>query len=189
MRAVLHFATGEGPEDLVDALLYLRAGGEALRAVSFAVGAPGLHWAAGEDNPSYSNGIRPSEGEIGLYTSEMVVTDEGTNRSAVAFLRLLALARIVLGPRLPIQAPHSLFGRGIAQLALHAGADDIGLVSPTLPSAEMKDGVWPMTEREAVRCIHQVGLRPHRRDPSFAISGGEVEGPETGILRRLDRRS
>ena len=50
----------------------------------------------------------------------------------------------------------------------------------------MQDGVWPMTDREAERCLRQAGLVPLRRDAAFVVVGEALTAAESGPLRRLD---
>ena len=109
------------------------------------------------------------------------------NNTAVMGLRLLAVARLAL-PDVPhVQASWRQHGRGIAQLAQHAGADDFGAVLPPDEQAEMVDGVWPMTVREAERSLRLAGLSPQRRDGDHAPVGGPVSSPDRAgrPLRRL----
>lgn len=51
-------------------------------------------------------------------------------------LRILTLARIVLGSQVAIRAPISLFGRNLAQVALHFGVTDVGYVALNAAAAE-----------------------------------------------------
>ena len=109
------------------------------------------------------------------------------NNTAVMGLRLLAVARLALPDLLHVQASWRRHGRGLAQVAQHAGADDFGQVLPPDEQAAMVDGVWPMTAREAERSLRLAGLEPARRDASWQ----QVEGPLTQAeqtnrpLRRL----
>lgn len=119
------------------------------------------------------------------------VPQEGTlvgehNNTAVAGLRLLALARLGL-PDLPhVQASWRRHGRGLAQVAQHAGADDFGQALPADASAEMVDGVWPMTVREAERSLRLAGLQPTRRDARWGLQGAATVAESTGRpLRRI----
>jgi 2-iminoacetate synthase ThiH len=81
---------------------------------------------------------------------------------------------------------HESFGRGLAQVAQHGGCDDLGLVMAHSEAHRMEDGVWPMTDREAERCLRQAGLVPRRRDAAFRVVGEAVSAAESGLLRRLD---
>jgi predicted solute-binding protein len=110
------------------------------------------------------------------------------NNTAVMGLRLLAVARLAL-PNLPhIQASWRSHGRGLAQLAQHAGADDFGAVLPRAESGAMVDGVWPMTAREAERNLRLAGLHPQPRDHAYGAVQTPIGPAEpTGRpMRRLD---
>lgn len=120
------------------------------------------------------------------------IPQEGTlvgdaNNTAVQGLRLLALTRLAL-PTLPhVQASWQRHGRGLAQVAQHAGADDFGQALPPDESAEMVDGVWPMTVREAERSLRLAGLAPTQRDARWDLLGAATKAESTRRpLRRLD---
>ena len=109
------------------------------------------------------------------------------NNTAVMGLRLLAVARLALPDVAHVQASWRQHGRGLAQLAQHAGADDFGAVLPADEEAAMTDGVWPMTAREAERSLRLAGLSPQRRDAGYAPLGGPLSAPDRAgrPLRRL----
>lgn len=106
--------------------------------------------------------------------------------SAVSWLRANALMRLALPALGHLVGDHESFGRGLAQVAQHGGCDDLGLVMAHSEAHRMEDGVWPMTDREAERCLRQAGLVPRRRDAAFRVVGEAVSAAESGLLRRLD---
>ncbi len=106
-----------------------------------------------------------------------------------AWLRLTALLRLALPDAVRVAAPWTDHGRGLAQVALHGGAADLGEVLPPEADAEMEDGVWPMTLREAERLIRLAGRDPAPRGPGYEPLGPARTAPEARDrpLRRLDR--
>lgn len=106
--------------------------------------------------------------------------------SAVSWLRANALLRLALPALGHLIGDHESFGRGLAQVAQHGGCDDLGLVMAHSEAHRMEDGVWPMTDREAERCLRQAGLVPRRRDAAFQVVAEAITAAESGPLRRLD---
>jgi FO synthase len=122
----------------------------------------------------------------------------------------VAVARLVLGPAMRIQAPPNLVDDEYA-LLLRAGIDDWGGVSPLTPDHVNPERPWPQIDRLAARCAEQgftlrerltayppylegpwldPRLRPHvdalAGDDGLARAGAEVVGrpwqdPETAL--------
>jgi FO synthase len=69
--------------------------------------------------------------------------DAGTSE----YLAAIAVARILLGPRMRIQAPPNLSDPGELRLLLAAGVDDWGGVSPLTPDHVNPERPWPELER------------------------------------------
>lgn len=63
----------------------------------------------------------------------------------------IAVSRLVLGPRMRVQAPPNLVGSQYA-LMLRAGIDDWGGVSPVTPDHVNPERPWPVIEELATRC-------------------------------------
>jgi FO synthase len=63
----------------------------------------------------------------------------------------VAVARLVLGPRMRLQAPPNLVG-GEYDLLLRAGIDDWGGVSPVTPDHVNPERPWPQIDELARRC-------------------------------------
>ena len=63
-----------------------------------------------------------------------------------AFLAAVATARVVLGPRMHLQAPPNLSRRGQQLRLLDAGIDDWGGVSPLTPDHVNPEQPWPSLE-------------------------------------------
>jgi FO synthase len=66
----------------------------------------------------------------------------------------VAVARLVLGPAMRIQAPPNLVDDEYA-LLLRAGIDDWGGVSPLTPDHVNPERPWPQVDRLAARCAEQ----------------------------------
>lgn len=188
-RAALHPSAARTYSVEADAEVALAAGAGTAPDNATAVV---LRYGAGESPAAVAEtlvALRRAEGLQSLAVER--VPQAGTlvgehNNTAVAGLRLLALARLGL-PDLPhVQASWQRHGRGLAQVAQHAGADDFGVALPPDASAEMVDGVWPMTVREAERNLRLAGLRPSRRDARWGLKGAATEAESTARpLRRI----
>lgn len=109
-----------------------------------------------------------------------------TDNTATRWLRLTALARLLLPPKVHVVGGWDRFGRGLGQVILHGGADDFGAVSAE--AGEMVDGVWPMSTREAARSLRLSGFQPLHRDAQFEVvdKGDAPATRQKGPLRRLD---
>lgn len=110
------------------------------------------------------------------------------NNTAVQWLRLTALLRLALPAAVHVLSGWEQHGRGLGQVALRGGADDLGEVLPNGEADRMEDGVWPMTVREAERLLRQAGMEPAPRDAHFrALGGASTQAERTDRpLRRLD---
>ncbi len=109
------------------------------------------------------------------------------DNTATRWLRVNAVARLILPDTIRVAGDWERYGRGLGQVALRAGTDDYGAIRDD--DGEMVDGVWPMSGREAERLLRLTGLRPQRRDAHFEVVGDAVTRAEDGRrpLRRLDR--
>ena len=110
------------------------------------------------------------------------------DNTATRWLRVTALARLLLPAEVRVAGGWERYGRGLGQVALRAGAEDYGAIREHKEGA-MVDGVWPMSAREAERILRLTGLRPHRRDAAFEPVGEALTRAEDRRrpLRRLDR--
>jgi FO synthase len=108
----------------------------------------------------------------------------------------VAVARLVLGPSIRIQAPPNLIGAQYA-LLLRAGIDDWGGVSPLTPDHVNPERPWPQIEELAARSA-EAGFRLVERltvypryaragepwlDPRVAPHVAALADPETGLAR------
>ncbi|OLF19455.1 7,8-didemethyl-8-hydroxy-5-deazariboflavin synthase [Actinophytocola xanthii] len=106
----------------------------------------------------------------------------------------VAVARLVLGPRMRIQAPPNLIG-GEFDLLLRAGIDDWGGVSPLTPDHVNPERPWP-AEEELARHASAAGFSLAERlpiypeyvlrgepwlDPRVAGHVAALADPETGL--------
>jgi FO synthase len=107
----------------------------------------------------------------------------------------IAVARLVLGPRLRIQAPPNLIGEEY-QLILDAGIDDWGGVSPLTPDHVNPERPWPQIDALAERTaaagftlrerltIYPDYLREPWLDPRLAAHVAALADPATGLAAR-----
>jgi len=106
----------------------------------------------------------------------------------------IAVARLVLGPSMRIQAPPNLIGDEY-QLILDAGIDDWGGVSPLTPDHVNPERPWPQTDELAGRTtaggfelrerltIYPGYIREPWLDPRLAAHVTALADPATGLAR------
>jgi FO synthase len=95
----------------------------------------------------------------------------------------IAVARLILGPHMNIQAPPNLRPEGLAQL-IHAGINDWGGVSPVTPDHVNPEAPWPhladlerATERAGRTLVERLAIYPEFAAPSPRSRGeGWSEG-------------
>ncbi|MGW4832378.1 bifunctional FO biosynthesis protein CofGH [Amycolatopsis japonica] len=85
----------------------------------------------------------------------------------------IAVARLVLGPRMRIQAPPNLIGQQY-ELMLNAGIDDWGGVSPLTPDHVNPERAWPQID-ELKRRTEALGFTVRERLPIYPeyVKAGE----------------
>jgi FO synthase len=104
------------------------------------------------------------------------------------FLAAVAATRVILGPRVNVQAPPNLSDPGYARL-LDAGINDWGGVSPVTPDHVNPEAPWPRLEALRARTVEK-GLRLRERlcvypeyagrpDPYLA---GKMRAPVAALL-------
>ncbi|MFI6391738.1 bifunctional FO biosynthesis protein CofGH [Nonomuraea sp. NPDC050540] len=108
----------------------------------------------------------------------------------------IAVARLVLGPRMRIQAPPNLIG-GEFELMVRAGIDDWGGVSPLTPDHVSPEQPWPQIDDLAARTAAAgYGMRERLTlYPEYVLAGepwtdprvmahiSALADPETGLAR------
>ncbi|MDR2984738.1 MAG: bifunctional FO biosynthesis protein CofGH [Nocardiopsaceae bacterium] len=106
----------------------------------------------------------------------------------------IAVARLVLGPSIRIQAPPNLIGEEY-QLIMDAGIDDWGGVSPLTPDHVNPERPWPQIEELGARTaaagfslrerltIYPGYLREPWLDPRLAAHVAALADPESGLAR------
>jgi FO synthase len=104
----------------------------------------------------------------------------------------IAVARLVLGPSMRIQAPPNLIG-GEYQLIMDAGIDDWGGVSPLTPDHVNPERPWPQIDELASRTaaggfalrerltIYPGYLREPWLDPRLAAHVAALADPDSGL--------
>ena len=112
----------------------------------------------------------------------------------------IAVARLVLGPSMRIQAPPNLIGDEY-QLILDAGIDDWGGVSPLTPDHVNPERPWPQIDELAGRTtaggfelrerltIYPGYIREPWLDPRLAAHVAALADPATGLAREDARPS
>ncbi|MBY8876214.1 bifunctional FO biosynthesis protein CofGH [Actinacidiphila acidipaludis] len=113
---------GETPEDRVDSLLEIRRIARQYGAVQEVI----------------VQNFRAKSG-----TAMRAAPDAGL----AEYLAVIAVARILLGPRMRVQAPPNLSRPEELRLLLAAGVDDWGGVSPLTPDHVNPERPWPQLER------------------------------------------
>ncbi len=113
------------------------------------------------------------------------------------FLAAVAVARIVLGPGMRIQAPPNLVSAEECRALVAAGVDDWGGVSPLTPDHVNPERPWPnldtlaeitastgytLTERSAAQPKYVLAGSPWI-DPRISRHVGALTDPETGLAR------
>ena len=125
--------------------------------------------------------IRRSHKEFGHVQEVIVQNFRAKDHTAMArvpdagiddFLATVAVTRLVLGPKMRIQAPPNLVSREECLALIGAGVDDWGGVSPLTPDHVNPERPWPGAGR-AGRRHRRGGLRPGAAtDRSAAVRAG-----------------
>jgi FO synthase len=106
----------------------------------------------------------------------------------------IAVTRLVLGPKMRVQAPPNLVGEEFA-LMLHAGIDDWGGVSPVTPDHVNPERPWPVIDELAARSAESGFTLRERLTayPKYVLAGSPwidtrlhahvaaLADPETGL--------
>ncbi|MGE5762502.1 MAG: bifunctional FO biosynthesis protein CofGH [Mycobacterium leprae] len=111
------------------------------------------------------------------------------------FLATVAVARLVLGSRMRVQAPPNLVDLSDAKELLRAGVDDVGGISPLTPDHVNPERPWPAIDRLAEECAaagftlaerlaaHPPYLREPWLDPRLDPHVRALADPATGLAR------
>ncbi|HLZ96665.1 MAG TPA: bifunctional FO biosynthesis protein CofGH [Steroidobacteraceae bacterium] len=101
----------------------------------------------------------------------------------------IALARLVFGPAMNLQAPPNLSGSGFGRL-IEAGLNDWGGVSPVTPDHVNPEAPWPALEILARETAARRKILVERLAvyPAFALDGGRWQDAalRTPVLRAMD---
>jgi len=90
-------------------------------------------------------------------------------QTGVAYLRIVALARLVLDNVPHIQAGWVTEGPDVAQLALSFGADDFGGVLMEERVVRATGVAYAVTREEVIRLIREAGMAPAQRTTQYEI--------------------
>src|SRR6201995_4629552 len=150
--------------------------------------------------------IRKSHKEFGHIQEVIVQNFRAKEHTAMAatpdagiddFLATVAVARLVLGPGMRIQAPPNLVSRDEGIGRIHAGVDDWGGVSPLTPDHVTPERPWPaldelaaVTGEAGYDLVERLRAQPKyvqggaaRIDPRVRGHGAGLAGPATGLAR------
>src|SRR4051795_2021803 len=98
----------------------------------------------------------------------------GREATGVEYLRMLALARIVLDNFPSLQASWVTQGGKVGQLSLAYGSNDMGSVMIEENVVRAAGAAYCMDEVEIVRNIENAGFVPKRRNMHYDILGGPI---------------
>jgi len=98
----------------------------------------------------------------------------GTEATAIDYLRILSLARIVLDNVENLQASWVTQGGKVGQLSLAYGANDMGSVMLEENVVRAAGASYCMDEFEIVRNIENAGFLPRRRTMHYEMLGGPM---------------
>ena len=147
--ATMMFATGEEPRERVEHLLRVRA----LQDAAHEAGRPGftsfIPWTFQAKNTP--------------------VPMEQVDGSPWAYLRMVALSRLVIDNVTHFQASWVTQGAGVAQAALHAGCDDMGSIMIEENVVSAAGASFRMTEAELRRQVVAAGFEPVRRNVHYEL--------------------
>jgi FO synthase len=150
--------------------------------------------------------IRKVHKEFGHVQEVIVQNFRAKDRTAMAdaadadfddFLATVAVARLVLGPEMRIQAPPNLVSPGECLALLGAGVDDWGGVSPLTPDHVNPERPWPalddlaaVTADAGFDLVQRLTAQPRYVlagagwiDPRVAGHVGALADPQTGYAR------
>ncbi len=153
--------------------------------------------------------IRRSHKEFGHIQEVIVQNFRAKNHTAMAsapdtgideFVATVAVTRLVMGPKMRIQAPPNLVSRTECLALIGAGVDDWGGVSPLTPDHVNPERPWPALD-ELAAVTDEAGYDLVQRltaQPQYVQAGGgwidpRVQGhvdaladPETGYARDIN---
>lgn len=153
--------------------------------------------------------IRRTHKEFGHIQEVIVQNFRAKDRTAMAatpdadiddFLATVAVARLVLGPDMRIQAPPNLVSRSECLALLAAGVDDWGGVSPLTPDHVNPERPWPalgeladLTAAAGFELVQRLTAQPRYVlagagwiDPRVAGHVAALADPATGFARDIN---
>ena len=104
------------------------------------------------------------------------------------FLAAIAVARLVLGPRVAVQAPPNLVDRADVLALIGAGVDDLGGISPLTPDHVNPERPWPhLDELTADLAANGWALRERLTAHPRYVAGGDawIDPRVAGHVRAL----
>ncbi len=153
--------------------------------------------------------IRRSHKEFGHIQEVIVQNFRAKEHTAMAsapdadleeFLATVAVARLVLGPKMRIQAPPNLVSRDECLALIGAGIDDWGGVSPLTPDHVNPERPWPaldelaaVTAEAGYELVQRLTVHPPYVlggaawiDPRVRAHVDALADPETGLARDVN---
>ncbi|MBI3726117.1 CofH family radical SAM protein, partial [bacterium] len=148
--ATMMFGVGESPRDRIEHMLRVRALQDETRAQSAGHNSgftSFIPWTFQDQN----TGLRAQDA------------------GAWAYLRIVALARLVIDNVRHLQASWVTQGPGVSQAALRAGADDMGSIMIEENVVSAAGARFRMDAQELERQVRAAGFRPARRNVHYEI--------------------
>ncbi|MCC3329084.1 bifunctional FO biosynthesis protein CofGH [Nocardia abscessus] len=113
------------------------------------------------------------------------------------FLATIAVARVLLGPDVPVQAPPNLVSHAECRALIEAGIDDWGGVSPVTPDHVNPERPWPnldtlreITEAAGYQLVERTSAHPKYVragnpwvDPRIGAHVAALTDPATGLAK------
>ncbi len=95
--------------------------------------------------------------------------------TADEYIRIIAISRIILNNIENIQASWLTVGKEVAQICLHAGANDLGSIMIEENVVSSAGAHYRMTAKEIIKAIKEAGFEPAYRNQKYEYEPAPVE--------------